>query len=517
MPERFAAGRARFGGVDVRWMKDGVLLRGEWLGGRPFDGTATTGGYVDVIVHRPGHGTGDARSARAERLAYDAQPPLRALHPPLFGRRAHPALEAAWRRRSGVGHQAGQLHAAPTHGLRRRRSPLAAAGRPLSRDDRRARPHRRCPGIGGSRRGWPLAVALLVAARWPRCSSSPPGMVSRQSREPRRRSSSRPRARRSTACSRAARAAAAQHRRGSSPSCRSSARTSPTRGWPPTAPPSTRWPTAIAVNWRRTFAIVTDAAGAGWPARAGPRRRDGAAARTGAGDHRGACRHDPRPRWCRRQTAELFLVVTAPARFADEVLGTLVGRLRADRRPGAGAGAGWRSARSSCCPATATSPPPASLTRHWPIASALVADAPRAGRRAARSARGPADRRYVGGTFPLAPDAARRRRRAVSSCSPTGSRRQQFVDQLRDRFLLAASCVFGLALALGLVFSRRVSRPLRDIAAAASDIAGGNLALQLPVRGSAEAMTRGAGLQRHEREPARWPTTGWCTTRFTTP
>jgi diguanylate cyclase (GGDEF)-like protein len=49
--------------------------------------------------------------------------------------------------------------------------------------------------------------------------------------------------------------------------------------------------------------------------------------------------------------------------------------------------------------------------------------------------------------------------------------------------------VFGLALAGGLVFSRRVSRPLRDIATAASDIAGGNLALQLPVRGSAEAVT----------------------------
>jgi predicted signal transduction protein with EAL and GGDEF domain len=39
------------------------------------------------------------------------------------------------------------------------------------------------------------------------------------------------------------------------------------------------------------------------------------------------------------------------------------------------------------------------------------------------------------------------------------------------------------------VLSRRVSRPLRDIAVAAADIAGGNLDLQLPVRGTAEAAT----------------------------
>ena len=53
MPERWAKGRARFGGVDARWMGGGVQVRGEWLGGQPFDGTTTTGGYADVIVHRP--------------------------------------------------------------------------------------------------------------------------------------------------------------------------------------------------------------------------------------------------------------------------------------------------------------------------------------------------------------------------------------------------------------------------------------------------------------------------------
>ena len=66
---------------------------------------------------------------------------------------------------------------------------------------------------------------------------------------------------------------------------------------------------------------------------------------------------------------------------------------------------------------------------------------------------------------------------------------QIFVDQLRDRLLLGGLVVFGLALLGGLVFSRRVSEPLREIAAAASDIAAGNLSMELAPRGSAEAVT----------------------------
>jgi hypothetical protein len=71
----FARGHTMFTGVDVRWMRDGVQLRGEWIAGRPFDGTTTTGGYTDVIVHRPGMGPVTAL-VRAERIAYDAPPPF---------------------------------------------------------------------------------------------------------------------------------------------------------------------------------------------------------------------------------------------------------------------------------------------------------------------------------------------------------------------------------------------------------------------------------------------------------
>jgi hypothetical protein len=77
-PVSFARGRARFAGVDARWMARGVQLRGEWLGGRPFDGTSTTGGYLDALVHVPGMGPVTAL-ARAETLDYDT-PSRFALH-----------------------------------------------------------------------------------------------------------------------------------------------------------------------------------------------------------------------------------------------------------------------------------------------------------------------------------------------------------------------------------------------------------------------------------------------------
>jgi hypothetical protein len=67
----FAKGYTDLGGVDLRWMKSGVQVRGEWMAGRPFNGTAVRGGYADVLVHRPTMGpiTAVARIERADYLA----------------------------------------------------------------------------------------------------------------------------------------------------------------------------------------------------------------------------------------------------------------------------------------------------------------------------------------------------------------------------------------------------------------------------------------------------------------
>ena len=60
-----------FRGVDARWMRGGVQLRGEWIDGRSFDGVATRGGYLDAILHVRAMGPVTA-VARIEKLDYDA-------------------------------------------------------------------------------------------------------------------------------------------------------------------------------------------------------------------------------------------------------------------------------------------------------------------------------------------------------------------------------------------------------------------------------------------------------------
>jgi hypothetical protein len=65
----FARGNAEFTGIDVRWMRGGVQIRGEWIDGRPFAGTRTFGGYVDGVIHRRWMGPVTA-VVRAERLDY---------------------------------------------------------------------------------------------------------------------------------------------------------------------------------------------------------------------------------------------------------------------------------------------------------------------------------------------------------------------------------------------------------------------------------------------------------------
>jgi hypothetical protein len=61
--------RMEFTGVDVRWMRGGFQLRGEWLDGQPNDGRHTRGGYVDAFVHRREMGPVTA-VARVEMLDY---------------------------------------------------------------------------------------------------------------------------------------------------------------------------------------------------------------------------------------------------------------------------------------------------------------------------------------------------------------------------------------------------------------------------------------------------------------
>jgi hypothetical protein len=77
-PESWKLGRAVFTGIDLRWMHDGVLVRGEWINGQPFDGVTSDGWYADVMLHRPAMGPVTA-VLRAEQLNYNTIPEF-ALH-----------------------------------------------------------------------------------------------------------------------------------------------------------------------------------------------------------------------------------------------------------------------------------------------------------------------------------------------------------------------------------------------------------------------------------------------------
>ena len=71
----FVKGRMSFTGVDARWTRNGVQLRGEWISGQPWNATALHTWYLDAIVHRPFMGPVTA-VFRTEQLNYSAVRPF---------------------------------------------------------------------------------------------------------------------------------------------------------------------------------------------------------------------------------------------------------------------------------------------------------------------------------------------------------------------------------------------------------------------------------------------------------
>jgi predicted signal transduction protein with EAL and GGDEF domain len=183
----------------------------------------------------------------------------------------------------------------------------------------------------------------------------------------------------------------------------------------------------------------------------------------------------------------LFLIVSEPARFAEEILGTLTVGLALDdtlarqlaevTHADVNLIAGRQLSASS-------------LTGTDRLALAGLVSAPgwlsRPGTLDAVQRVG--DGQYVIGIFPLSPGDngnAVGRLVLLQNWHPT----EQFVDEVRRRLLAAGAVIFGVAVGGGLLFSRRMSRPLTDLAAAAKDIAAGNLTRQMSVSGSSEAAT----------------------------
>jgi PAS domain S-box-containing protein len=180
----------------------------------------------------------------------------------------------------------------------------------------------------------------------------------------------------------------------------------------------------------------------------------------------------------------LLLVVLEPAKFAEETLGavavglaiddTVARELAAITQSDVGLVAGGRLAGSS-------------IRGEGRTELARTVEAGELSNQSVLLQLGPS--KYVAGTFPLLPGAtgaSMPRLVLLHDWTPT----QQFLDELQRQVVRAGLLVFACALTAGWLFSRRMSRPFQDIAAAARDIAsGGNWTRKVPVRGSAEAMT----------------------------
>jgi len=182
--------------------------------------------------------------------------------------------------------------------------------------------------------------------------------------------------------------------------------------------------------------------------------------------------------------SRLFLIVSEPARFAEETLGTLTVGYALDDEV----------ARQI---AQVTHSEVNIVFGRTLAASSLGGDARTAlaSLVAAEGSLSPSDpprmhqlagSDYFAGSFPLSPDAEGTnggRLVLLKDWAPTN----RDLAQLRRQLFGAGTVIFLVALAGGLVFAWRVSRPLQDIASAAGDIAAGNWTRRVPLRGSAEA------------------------------
>jgi len=195
-----------------------------------------------------------------------------------------------------------------------------------------------------------------------------------------------------------------------------------------------------------------------------------------------------------------FLVVSEPARFADEVLGTLTVGYALDD------GVATRLAQETHCDVNiaaggvlyASSLPEADRT----VLASLITSADLVPAGISRGVMRVGTGDYVVGAFPLSANDPSHDGRLLllQNWRPTA----QFVDEIRRRLLAAGAGILAIALAGSFVFSRRMSQPLRDLARAATDIAGGNWERQVPLGGSVEAATTAAAFNAMTTSLRHW-------------
>ncbi|MQA29848.1 MAG: PAS domain S-box protein [Luteitalea sp.] len=198
----------------------------------------------------------------------------------------------------------------------------------------------------------------------------------------------------------------------------------------------------------------------------------------------------------------LVLVVSEPALFANEVLGTLTVGYALDDA------IAQELAQVTHCEVNLIAADQLSGTSMTGTGRAELAGLLAAGKLQPQASQALdmqsiGGRRYLSGAFPLSPDRpsiGTDRMLLLQDWEPT----ELFLSGLRRRFLRAGGVIFLLACAAGTLFSRSVTRPFRDIAAAAGDIANGNWTRQVPTRGSAESTTMAVAFNEMSTHLRHW-------------
>jgi signal transduction histidine kinase len=236
---------------------------------------------------------------------------------------------------------------------------------------------------------------------------------------------------------------------------------------------------AMAEEYRRQlkadFVVITNEAGR-WAAEVGWPKRHGGADRLRATIERALGGHSTRTTV--HAGEQLFLTVSEPARFAEEIVGTLT------------AGFALNDAMASHLADFSQGEVNFLVDEHL-YASSLTG--PRraamqelvAKRRLDRSSSAPqaiGDGEYVAGWFRPSADSIEQ----VVLLHDWGPTRQ-IVSDLRSGLLGTGVFVFVLAIGAGVIVSRRMTRPLQELADAARDVAAGNLSRRVSAGGSAEA------------------------------
>jgi signal transduction histidine kinase len=180
----------------------------------------------------------------------------------------------------------------------------------------------------------------------------------------------------------------------------------------------------------------------------------------------------------------LFLLVSEPARFADEVVGTLTVGVALDDVVASRLAELTNSEVTLVVDGHLYASSLTGATRAA-LSSLVVSDTSLASSTEAVRNRMVGDREYVYGEFPLGDGQYGRSRLVLlQDWEPV----RQSVNELRFRLLGTGLAIFAVAVGVGVLFSRRMIRPLQDIATAAGDIAAGDWSRRVPVRGSAESV-----------------------------